>query len=101
VVVTGFNAEEGRSFPDNGPDFVAACNDALRHSTRAAVRIRAPGIAMDKAGLLAAGRRIGAPLDLAWSCYEAGPEPCTRCESCLRRARAEVALDGPGRALLG
>jgi 7-cyano-7-deazaguanine synthase len=96
VVLAGFNAEEGRSFPDNGPAFVEACNAALRHSTRGAVRVLAPALALDKAALLRAGRRVGAPVDLAWSCYEAGPEPCGLCESCRRRARAQSALDGPG-----
>jgi 7-cyano-7-deazaguanine synthase len=101
VVVTGFNAEEARTFPDNGPDFVEAANAALRHSTRGAIRVHAPVIDMDKAELLRAGRRVSAPVELAWSCYEAGPEPCGRCESCLRRARAEqAALDGPAGPLL-
>ena len=44
----------------------------------------------NKAELLAAGRDVGAPVDLSWSCYGPGPEPCARCESCLRRARAEA-----------
>jgi 7-cyano-7-deazaguanine synthase len=101
VVLVGFNAEEGRSFPDNGPRFVEATNAALLHSTRGAVRLVAPLVDLDKAGVLRAGRQVGAPLDLAWSCYDAGPRPCGRCESCMRRARAEAALDAPGGALLG
>ncbi|MHC5210842.1 MAG: 7-cyano-7-deazaguanine synthase [Planctomycetota bacterium] len=101
LVVTGFNAEEARSFPDNGPAFLEACNAALGLSTRGAVRVHAPTIAMDKAELLRAGRRVSAPVDLAWSCYAAGPEPCGCCESCQRRSRAEALLDGPPGPLLG
>jgi 7-cyano-7-deazaguanine synthase len=101
VVLTGFNAEEAASFPDNGSAFVAAANAALLHSTRGKVRILAPGIGLDKAGMLRAGRRLSAPVDLAWSCYEEGPLPCGLCESCQRRARAEAALDGPAGPLLG
>ena len=92
-VVVGFNAEEARTFPDNGPGFLAATNEALGFSTRGQVSVVAPTLHMDKAELLAAGRALGAPLDLTLSCYEGGDMPCGRCESCLRRLRAE---EGPG-----
>ena len=74
--------------------------ERLKAESRA-IRVHAPVIDMDKAELVRAGRRVSAPVELAWSCYEAGPEPCGRCESCLRRARAEqAALDGPAGPLL-
>ncbi len=43
---------------------------------------------MDKAGIVRLGRKIAAPFDLIWSCYEGGPRMCGRCESCLRFRRA-------------
>ncbi len=92
-VIVGFNAEEAASFPDNGPRFVAALDAALADSTRGRVSLAAPVLHLDKAGLLAEGRRLGAPVELSWSCYEEGPRPCGRCESCLRRERASRAAE--------
>lgn len=89
-VVVGFNAEEAVTFPDNSELFVNHLNECLRESTRGRVRVEAPLLHLDKSGLLAAGRRVGAPVHLAWSCYEGGERPCGRCESCRRRARAEA-----------
>ncbi len=89
VVVAGFNAEEAATFPDNSAEFLAAFNAALRFSTRSGVRVESPTLTMSKVELLTAGRGVGAPIDVSWSCYRAGPEPCGRCESCQRRNRAE------------
>jgi 7-cyano-7-deazaguanine synthase len=95
-VLVGFNAEEAGSFPDNGPGFLTATNQALGFSTRESVSVVAPTLHMTKLELLAAGRAVGAPLDLTWSCYEGGDIPCARCESCIRRQRAEQALASRG-----
>lgn len=94
TVIVGFNAEEAATFPDNGPRFLASLNAALEDSTRGAVRVAAPTLELTKAELLARGREVGAPVELSWSCYEGGPEPCGRCESCLRRRRAEAGTAG-------
>jgi 7-cyano-7-deazaguanine synthase len=91
VVVVGFNAEEAQSFPDNSARFVGHLNACLQDSTRGRVRVEAPLVGLTKAQLLAEGRRVGAPLHLAWSCYEGGEAPCGQCESCRRRERAESA----------
>lgn len=34
------------------------------------------------------GRRLGAPIDQTWSCWEDRPAPCGECVSCLDRERA-------------
>jgi 7-cyano-7-deazaguanine synthase len=91
VVVVGFNAEEGATFPDNSARFVANLNACLQDGTRGRVRVECPTLHLTKAQLLAEGRAAGAPLHLTWSCYEGGEAPCGLCESCRRRARAEAA----------
>jgi len=92
VVVVGFNAEEAATFPDNSARFVERLNACLQDSTRGRVRVECPTLRLSKAQLLAEGRAVGAPVHLAWSCYEGGVAPCGRCESCRRRQRAEAAL---------
>jgi 7-cyano-7-deazaguanine synthase len=89
LVVVGFNAEEAETFQDNSERFVNHLNACLRDSTRARVQVVAPLLHLTKAQLVAEGRRVGAPMALAWSCYEGGEVACGRCESCRRRARAE------------
>jgi 7-cyano-7-deazaguanine synthase len=87
-VVVGFNKEEARTFPDNTRGFMRAATRALLWSTANGVRVSSPTSAWDKKRIVREGRRIGAPLDLIWPCYEGGRVWCRRCESCLRSLRA-------------
>jgi 7-cyano-7-deazaguanine synthase len=87
-VVVGFNREEGATFPDNTEAYARAATAALALSTLSGVRVEAPTVALDKKEIVRLGRRIGAPIERAWSCYFGNPEPCGACESCLRFARA-------------
>ena len=87
-VVAGFNAEEAAAFPDNSAAFVRAYNRSLQWSTRRAVKVVSYTARLRKDGILALGRKITAPLDLTWACYEGGRRMCGRCESCLRFVRA-------------
>ncbi|MAG57100.1 MAG: 7-cyano-7-deazaguanine synthase QueC [Planctomycetes bacterium] len=92
-VVCGFNREEAQTFPDNSAGFIEATNRALALSTRNGVQVVAPTIDMDKTEIVRRARAAGAPLDLCWSCYLGGDDPCGRCESCLRFRRAFDAAD--------
>lgn len=87
-IVTGFNAEEGATFPDNSAVFVKAINKSLAYSCEKKVEVVAPVGDLNKEGIIREGMRIDAPLDLSWSCYYSGAKPCGKCESCMRRARA-------------
>lgn len=87
-VICGFNAEEGATFPDNTSEFATAAEHFFSFSTRHGCRVVSPTMSMTKVEIVRAGRDAGAPLDLTWSCYEAGPAPCGRCESCVRQRRA-------------
>lgn len=97
TVVAGFNAEEGATFPDNRPAFVRTMNRVLKISTLRGVRLVAPTQRLTKVGIVSLGRRLGVPLEHTWSCYLGGREPCGRCESCLRFARAVRQAGRPGR----
>lgn len=87
-IVCGFNAEEGATFPDNTPEFVEAVNKSLKLSCEKHVAVVAPVIHMNKEQIIREGVKIDAPLDLSWSCYFSADQPCGKCESCMRRARA-------------
>lgn len=90
-IVVGFNTEEAATFPDNSADFLATINRALKLSTLTHVQVVCYTSRLDKKGVVRLGRKIGAPFDLMWSCYEGGPRMCWQCESCVRLKRALVA----------
>jgi 7-cyano-7-deazaguanine synthase len=51
------------------------------------VDIRTPLIDLTKAEIVRLAIDLGAPVELTWSCYRAGPDPCQACEACQLRAR--------------
>lgn len=87
-LVTGFNREEAATFPDNSKAYVRAINRALSYSTANGVEIVSYTADLDKPAIVALGRRVGAPLEFVWPCYEGGRRWCRKCESCLRSLRA-------------
>ncbi|MFZ3060080.1 MAG: 7-cyano-7-deazaguanine synthase QueC [Candidatus Methanoperedens sp.] len=88
IIVTGFDAEEAATFPDNTPEFVERFNEMLKFGTLVHPSVYTPLISMNKADIVRRGLEIDAPLEWSWSCYEGKERPCGVCESCLRRKRA-------------
>ncbi len=88
TIVTGFDAEEAATFPDNTPEFVDGFNSMLKKGTLTHPEVYTPLIYMNKTDIIRKGIEIGAPLEWSWSCYDGGKRPCEECESCKRRARA-------------
>lgn len=88
LIVTGFDAEEAATFPDNTPEFVERFNEMLKFGTLAHPKVYTPLISLSKADIVKRGLKIDAPLEWSWSCYGGGERPCMACESCLRRKRA-------------
>jgi|Deesub1362A_J573_1020465.scaffolds.fasta_scaffold00115_5 7-cyano-7-deazaguanine synthase len=87
-IITGFDAEEAATFPDNSMEFVEAVNNSLSYSTLTKVEVFAPLVKMSKTDIVLAGMKYEAPLEWSWSCYFGGEKPCLKCESCVRRSRA-------------
>ncbi|MFH2001518.1 MAG: 7-cyano-7-deazaguanine synthase QueC [Planctomycetota bacterium] len=87
-IVVGFNVEEAATFPDNRAGFLEACTQALSFTLNPPVRVVSPTVDLEKTGIVRLGKALKAPFHLVWSCYEAGPGHCMRCESCMRLKRA-------------
>ncbi|MGZ3653145.1 MAG: 7-cyano-7-deazaguanine synthase QueC [Bdellovibrionota bacterium] len=96
-VLTGYNKEEAATFPDNSAAYLEAMNQAFSYSTLNGVRASSYTIEWDKTRILQEALRLELPLDKVWSCYEAGPVRCWKCESCKRSERALLAAGEQGR----
>jgi 7-cyano-7-deazaguanine synthase len=88
LIITGFNLEEAREFPDNSSRFVDAINNALRHSTMNKVRVKSYTLDLTKREIYRVGLKYGAPLKHIYSCYMGGRKMCGKCASCTRLIEA-------------
>lgn len=80
AAVIGSNATDAAGYPDCRAEFISSLDEASRGSY--GVSVWAPLLKMTKSDVRAYGHQLGAPLDLAWSCYRGGTVPCGRCGAC-------------------
>ncbi len=94
-ILTGFNIEEGTTFPDNTQEFI---DDFTRTASRgimnAKVNVTSPIVRMNKSEIVDLGLKLKVPFSYSNSCYDPQgfndknqPIHCGQCESCLRRKR--------------
>lgn len=86
----GANAVDYSGYPDDRPDFFEAYQRMLEKGTKAgveghAVKIMTPLLNLSKADIVRLGKKLGAPLELTWSCYNGGEKACGHCDSCRLR----------------
>jgi 7-cyano-7-deazaguanine synthase len=84
VIVTGFNRDEAREFPDNKPQFIAAVNHSLMYSTLQKVKVDSYVAEYTKKQIYRVGKRYKAPLHNVYSCYLGGEKMCGKCASCKK-----------------
>jgi 7-cyano-7-deazaguanine synthase len=91
-VVIAANAVDYSGYPDCTPEFIEAFQETLAVGTKRGVdgrpvRVDAPLLRMAKAEIVREAARLGAPLELTWSCYNGGGKACGVCDSCRLRLR--------------
>lgn len=84
VIITGFNAEEAKTFPDNTQAFCTTADTFFSYSTKNKVTVKNYFSKKKKAGIYALAKKNRAPLEYVWPCYEGGWRLCGHCESCVR-----------------
>lgn len=94
-ILTGFNAEEAATFPDNTPQFADAVSKSLAFSTQVQPQVKSYVQHLNKVEILREAVRLGVPVEKLWSCYTSGEHHCGRCESCSRLRRAVTAGGHP------
>ncbi|MCL5773929.1 MAG: 7-cyano-7-deazaguanine synthase [Firmicutes bacterium] len=89
-IVTGFNKEEGETFPDNSNEFIEAVNRSLLFSTLKKVKLLCFTARIDKKEIINKAIELKVPFEEIWSCYEGMNLMCGKCESCVRLKRAII-----------
>jgi 7-cyano-7-deazaguanine synthase len=92
AIVIGANALDYSGYPDCRPPFLNAFSKVAKLGTRVgaeggSLKVLAPLLHLDKKGIVRLARRVGAPLELTWSCYAGGARPCGACDSCRLREK--------------
>ena len=90
AIYIGAVAEDSSGYPDCRPEFYSAFQETINLGTKpeTEITIRTPVITMRKCEIVLRGKKLGAPLELTWSCYREEKLACGRCDSCALRLRA-------------
>jgi len=93
IIIVGWDKEEAATFPDNSKEFLNKFNEliAIGTKTNLNIEIKAPAIDLTKKEIVELGKKVDAPMDISYSCYndnEIDNIHCGVCESCVRRKRA-------------
>lgn len=87
-VLVGHLDQDALDFPDARPDYLqriqTLVND-VRLADEPEIRLERPFEGRSKIYVARQGRRLGAPLDTTWSCYQAEADACGECTGCKER----------------
>ncbi len=101
AIFIGAHHEDSSGYPDCRKDYLEAFRKVVKLGTKAgrdnALTLEFPLINKGKSAIIRAGKRLGVPLELTWSCYAGGISQCGRCDSCVLRAKGfrEAGLKDP------
>jgi len=99
AIFIGAHYEDSSGYPDCRKDYLEAFRKALALGTKAGLEdnldLFFPLIDKSKKDIIKLGKEMAVPLDLTWSCYSGGTEPCGVCDSCVLRTKGfkEAAYD--------
>jgi 7-cyano-7-deazaguanine synthase len=93
AIFIGANAIDFSGYPDCRPNFYKAFQKVVQNGTKARkIKVLTPLIKMSKSQIIRLGIKLGAPLELTWSCYRGGDKPCGVCDSCRLRIKGFESL---------
>lgn len=88
-IFIGANIVDYSGYPDCRPQFLKAFEHVIEKGARDNdIRLKAPLIKMRKEQILRLAVKLGVPVNLTWSCYNGGKQPCGVCDSCIIRKKA-------------
>ncbi len=91
-IFIGTNAIDYSGYPDCRPEFMRSFQVMLAKGLKTGIEkktihLRTPLIRKTKAQIVKLAVRLKVPLELTWSCYKGGAQPCGACDSCRFRAK--------------
>jgi len=87
AIFIGAHAQDYSGYPDCRPEFFAAFSKMVKVGTYGGFSIQAPLLRKNKSQIILAGRKLGVPFELTWSCYRGTKTPCVKCDSCYYRSK--------------
>lgn len=99
-IYLGINAVDYSGYPDCRPEYLEAYQTLADLATKAGLeghgaKLTAPLVVMSKVDIVKTAVELGVPIDLTWSCYQGGAEPCGVCDSCRIRDQALIEAGHP------
>ncbi|WP_230271434.1 7-cyano-7-deazaguanine synthase QueC [Deinococcus sp. 6YEL10] len=99
-VFLGINAVDYSGYPDCRPEYLSAYQTLADLATKAGLEGRgalltAPLAQLTKADIVREALAVGVPIEVTWSCYQGGEQPCGVCDSCRIRDRALIEAGRP------
>jgi 7-cyano-7-deazaguanine synthase len=88
AIVLGIHSGDHHIYPDCRPEFVTALHRLLSVANDRDVRVDAPFLHTDKAGILRVGVALDVDYAATWTCYVGGDVSCGTCGSCDERRAA-------------
>ena len=88
AVVLGNHEGDHAIYPDCRASFALAMGEAISLGTYAEIRVICPFQNFDKTDIARTAAKLGAPLELTWTCYKGGEKHCGKCGSCTERREA-------------
>jgi len=89
-IYIGAVEEDSSGYPDCRESFYKAMEKAVNLGTKDKTKIMIfrPIIHKNKSEIINLGVKLGAPLELSWSCYKNNDIACGKCDSCVLRINA-------------
>lgn len=92
AIFIGAHSQDYSGYPDCRPEFYRAFTKAALKGTKTGtnkkgIKIFTPLIKKNKSQIIKLGRKLNVPLELTWSCYAGGKQPCMTCDSCHYRSK--------------
>lgn len=85
TVIIGANADDASAYPDCRLPYLAAMSATLKLGTVGEVGVRAPLLSHTKREVVNMAHHLNVPIEMTWSCYEGGTQPCRKCGACTTR----------------
>ncbi|MDB9315930.1 7-cyano-7-deazaguanine synthase QueC [Spirulina sp. CS-785/01] len=100
AIYLGINAIDYSGYPDCRPEYLAAYQTLANVSSKVglegkAPKLKAPLVRETKTEIVQRALRLGVPIELTWSCYQGGEQPCGLCDACRLRDIALIEAGKP------